>query len=375
MKTIKYIFILIFLLVMLLGCSQSEPITAEIHIQQDINKDVAAIDLPPTVTPTHSINNLVEEINSAKLLWFNTVSELLHEYNISGSTYIEEVHTANNSHTLLVHNILSTHLQLINYNTREVVNVDTPNIQDSLEGYYNDYGAQLMFPGWLHDPIEVAIFGNKFVMKYSEYGEAHNIFEASKPIYGTVLSPDMQLLALLIASDDFIGPEADLIVIDLEGKIVYENERVSYASHSDGFLFPYPIEWTNDNTIAVPILGHEDFHNGYALVNIDNNIVTEENPTLSEENFELLKQNFDSLHPRQIYNVIEKRTEEGASFIAIQTNTQKQQVWLLDLLEQKVTFISDGVLIGWNEYDELLILQRSSILPYYTKLNLNLQGD
>lgn len=376
-STILYVTILLLLLT---GCTFNKPRTADIHVPPDYIEHEALSSIPdleglPTSveatvipSPSHTID---ERVESAKLLWISMEGELLHKLEVSRASLIESVRTEQSTHSLLIHNQQSVQLQLINMNTREVKEVAAPSLPDATDIFYNDYGAMMLFAGQLNSEIELVIFGNKIVYIYNELGEPNPIYVASKPIYGSALSENKQLLALLIASDDFIGAEADLIVIDLQGKVVYEAERISYIGHSDGFHFLYPMEWTNEHTVAVPLLGSGDFpfHRGYALVNIDeNSLQLESEPILSDEAFMLLKNHLNDLHPNDILSV---HVMPSNKTVAVNTSRQTQEIWLLDVEEQTVSLLTEGLLIDWNEQQELIVLQSSSISPYFTKLNLN----
>ncbi|WP_222125152.1 hypothetical protein, partial [Bacillus pumilus] len=84
-------------------------------------------------------------------------------------------------------------------------------------------------------------------------GVFQELYESARPVYGIAASPDNDRLARLVASDDTFGPDADLIVLDRDGNQLLNRPRASYLSHSDGFLFIYPLAWNDNETVTVPV--------------------------------------------------------------------------------------------------------------------------
>lgn len=73
-----------------------------------------------------------------------------------------------------------------------------------------------------------------------------------KPVYGMSSSPDGTRIAVLYAHDDYIGPGADLLVLDQKGNMLLSRENAAFLSHSDGFLFVYPLAWEDNSVLILP---------------------------------------------------------------------------------------------------------------------------
>lgn len=122
--------------------------------------------------------------------------------------------------------------------------------------YGNDYGNDVLYADRLLNDEIFAVKGNRTLYLVNTVtGEARKLYTAKHPIYGLAASKDNSRAALLVASEPYIGPNADLIILDREGEQIYSKPKASVQGHSDGFLFIYPMAWTNDTTLAVPANG------------------------------------------------------------------------------------------------------------------------
>lgn len=60
------------------------------------------------------------------------------------------------------------------------------------------------------------------------------------------------ILRCLFAHDDYVGTGADLLVLDKKGNKVFSKENAASMSHSDGFLFVYPLTWEDNSVLILP---------------------------------------------------------------------------------------------------------------------------
>lgn len=112
------------------------------------------------------------------------------------------------------------------------------------DAYGNDYGYHEMYSDRFYSGFTYMISGNKTLYRVDLKNftrEKLHVFD--KPVYGMSSSPDGKRIAVLTAHDEFIGPAADLTVLDQKGKILHSKENASFISHSDGFLFVYSLTW------------------------------------------------------------------------------------------------------------------------------------
>ncbi|UVI28907.1 hypothetical protein [Paenibacillus spongiae] len=106
--------------------------------------------------------------------------------------------------------------------------------------YGNDYGGELLFSDRFHADKTYAVYGNRTLYEVAwRAGKARKLYDSPEPVYGVASSPDGKRIGLLVASDEFMGPMADLVVLDTNGKKLKRWPDAGFMSHSDGFLFGY----------------------------------------------------------------------------------------------------------------------------------------
>lgn len=84
-------------------------------------------------------------------------------------------------------------------------------------------------------------------------GVARRIWQApeGRGVYGMAASPDGAAAAVLLSREDMLGPEADLLVVDLaDGSILHERKDAAYVPKSDGFLAYLDVTWLDDGRLA-----------------------------------------------------------------------------------------------------------------------------
>ncbi|MGG4397806.1 hypothetical protein ABEX25_26270 [Paenibacillus thiaminolyticus] len=133
----------------------------------------------------------------------------------------------------------------------------------------NDYGYEPLFSDRFCSDRTYAVYGNRTLYALNwRTGETSKLYDSPQAVYGVAASPSGDRIALLTASDEYIGPEADLLLLNSKGRKLASWPRAAYISHSDGFLFPYPLTWPDEDTVAVPIFGRGDTANGKAFVDV-----------------------------------------------------------------------------------------------------------
>ncbi|MEK8130316.1 hypothetical protein WMW72_20635 [Paenibacillus filicis] len=80
---------------------------------------------------------------------------------------------------------------------------------------------------------------------------SEKVYTSPLPILGISPSPDGKMIGLMVAQDQELRAEADLLVINEKGKAVFAIPRAAYISHSDGYLTEYMIKWQQGNTLRI----------------------------------------------------------------------------------------------------------------------------
>lgn len=208
------------------------------------------------------------------LRWVDMHGEAVREQRLDSALLLQPIRNANQQQTSLMVYDTQDRQTLINLDTGETKPIHIKQWPGAENGYGNDYGTSVLFTDQVLDGTSYVVKGNRYIYRYSasdDVDELQKIYDSDRPIYGIATSPDNCRIAILVPSDPSIGPEADLIVMDEEGHILFIKERASYVGHSEGFLFVYPMTWLNEQTIVVPIigLGEDSFYRGKAYIHLN----------------------------------------------------------------------------------------------------------
>ncbi|MFD0712655.1 hypothetical protein [Paenibacillus sp. GCM10027626] len=227
---------------------------------------------------------------------------------------------------------------------------------DAGEPFANDYGYELLFSDRFYPDYTYAVLNNRTLYKVNwKAGTASKLYESpERPVYGISSSPGGKEVALLVAADQFIGADADLLILNDKGKVLKKMAKAAFVSHSDGFLFPYPVSWLDDKQIIVPIFGIGDMQYGQAKIDRQRGkmISKTEMADLPPAAAELLKQKLGKSF--ETMRVLPQPSSAKASdYIAVETS--EAGIWLLNLAEEKATWLGNGKLLGWSGEGRLAI--------------------
>lgn len=306
------------------------------------------------------------------LRWVKQQGLIMREQGLDSATLLQPVWTdAQKKNSLIVYDIDDSQ-RLINLDTGDTKPVQIKQWPEDENSYGNDYGSSVLFSDRSVDGSSYVVKGNHIVYRYSEPDVLQKLYVSDQPIYGIAASPDNSKIAILVPSDSFIGSSADLIVFDEEGNELFREEKASFIGHSDGFLFVYPMTWENDHTIVVPIIGKGDeaFFQGKAYVHAeDGTIEKEANKTLPIDAMNLLKKVVGELDEADNIRVLPKPEDKEDRYFAVQIPITGN--WLIDTLENKVTWLGTGILVDWNNSDEVVIWQSAQdVYPFYIGVDL-----
>ncbi|MNB94447.1 hypothetical protein D3C75_415990 [compost metagenome] len=213
------------------------------------------------------------------------------------------------------------------------------------EGAYgNDYGYHEMYSDRFYPGFTYMVSGNKTLYRVDlKDFTRKKLHVFDKPVYGMSSSPDGTRIAVLYAHDDYIGPGADLLVLDQKGTTLLSRENAAFLSHSDGFLFVYPLAWEDNTILILPADNGED--NPLGKIRFDtgsgaSNVLRDEQITkqVKEDIWE---------HERQqdYYLLSTLKWSPGGRFAAYTSGTGT--IRLYDKKERTITFVAAGVLLGW----------------------------
>ncbi|WP_042199261.1 hypothetical protein [Paenibacillus camerounensis] len=213
------------------------------------------------------------------------------------------------------------------------------------EGAYgNDYGYHEMYSDRFYPGFTYMVSGNKTLYRVDlKDFTRKKLHVFDKPVYGMSSSPDGTRIAVLYAHDDYIGPGADLLVLDQKGTTLLSRENAAFLSHSDGFLSVYTLSW-EDNTILI-LPGDNGEDNPLGKIRFDTGSGTS-NVLLDEQITKQVKEDIWEHERQQDYYLLTtlKWSPDGR-FAAYTSGTGT--IRLYDSNERTITFVAAGVLLGW----------------------------
>lgn len=187
-------------------------------------------------------------------------------------------------------------------------------------------------------------------------GTRQPIYEFDRPVYGMASSPDGERVAVLLDAERNLGPYADLVVLDAEGKVVSEFAKAAYTGHSEGWHFIYPVTWADNATIVVPLIAlpGEAFFRGKALYHYEQGLVSkEETPGLPDDALALLATRLEGLEEADIVRALPMPDDEQARYYAAFVSGAGS--YMIDRERQTTILLGSGALIAWTSAGHLVV--------------------
>ncbi|KAE9084354.1 hypothetical protein PF010_g20863 [Phytophthora fragariae] len=292
------------------------------------------------------------------LRWIGTDSKTIRKLPMQSSVLLQPVYAKDNKTDAVLAYSSGDTLNRIDLASGELKSVAVPKWPGKEQPFGNDYGTHLLFSDRSGGNMVYAVYGNRVLYAVNrETGKATKLYVSARPIYGIAASPDNSKVAILIASDPFTGADADLAVFDKTGKKLFGSKKAAYVSHSDGFLFVYGMKWTDDKTIAVPLIGsgNAGFSRGKTYIHLQNGTRhSEADAILTQEAAKLLKAASGRDEP-EVMRLLENPGGEKGRYFAVQT--AETGCWLLDVKAGKAHWLGAGTLVQWSEAGELVMHQ------------------
>lgn len=223
----------------------------------------------------------------------------------------------------------------------------------------NDYGLVYLFSySGMKDWFYMAKEWKSVYLAEANGIEKKEIYTTDRLIYGMAASPDGKHAAILIDSSGSLGSYADLQIIDAEGKLVAEFKNAAHGSHSDGWHLVYPVRWTDNETIEVPLVGtsNESFSQGKAMFHYKKGLQQKQgNEILSAADSAILMTSIDGWDETVPVRVLPRSEKAGERFVAV--SLLGSGSWLIDREEQQARKIGSGPVIGWTPKGEVVYWQ------------------
>ena len=200
------------------------------------------------------------------------------------------------------------------------------------------------------------------------------LFESSKQIYGVSSSPDGKYAALLITTDKYEGPGADLHVFSREGKLLRLRQNAAFLSHSDGMFSMYPMRFSDKDTIEVltEYAAHTDQNavlgtmawkwrtgeKGFTptpYANIKGNVMTVPNDEAKFKTLPIPKNLSVSLTSMENERPLVHYSPDRKSFVY---QVHNDQLWLYSFKTSKWKKIGQGTFVNWLSDSKLIWLER-----------------
>jgi len=224
----------------------------------------------------------------------------------------------------------------------------------------NDYGYDVLYSDRFYADYTYAVWGNRTLYRVDwKKGIATKLYDAPRAVYGVTSSPDGSEIALLLATEEALTPSADLVVVNSTGKVMKSIPKAAYISHSDGFLFPYPVSYQSADTIVVPFFASGEFNRGQGAISWKQGHVEKSEgvlPTAAEE--ALLKKSVGykgEVIRRQVQSSSANSTK---GYVALQTD--ERDIWLIDAGNGTVKWLGKGQLLGWISDQKLAIWENGT---------------
>ncbi len=205
----------------------------------------------------------------------------------------------------------------------------------------NDYGVDVMFGDRVSGDVVYAVRGNRTLYRVRiDTGEASKLYESETPVKSIATAPDGRRVALLVNRPESLTAEGDVLVLNEAGERLTMARGATYGAHSDGFLFPIPMRWVDDRTIAVRRYGGE---NGVAYVDAgDGSLRVEAGPRLTEAAARLL----DEAVGRRAEPFRVLPEPGGGERFAVQT---PEGAWLVDPAAARASWLGPGEALQWTD--------------------------
>lgn len=329
----------------LMGCSIS-------HLPDHPDFPVPAPLATDITTISENLDTTATFTSFSGIKWFNRSGDVMKEQSYTDVKLAHPINVTDDSDKHLIIYFSDDKQTLVNLHTGEQRHIIHDNLPEFDDYVGNDIGVNLIYSSQWSD-LTYFTLGNRYVIKYDTMNYQYTlIYEAPSPIYSISSSPDQTKVSLLVSSDDSIGAFADLIVLDEEGQIIEIVEQHSYYAKSDGFLFLYPMEWQDDETIVTAYRG-TDTINEVRYYNLNTKTLSvKPDLTLTDSLKTILQNEIGTLNLSASTFDIYPLDDELSSLYVIRVDWDEN--YIINTLESSIKNIGKGRALHWISNEQLV---------------------
>jgi len=217
----------------------------------------------------------------------------------------------------------------------------------------NDYGADVLYADRVRDGDVFAVYGNRMLYRVGlDAGDATKLYESKSPVKAVATSPDGRRVALLVNPEGTLAGEGDVLVLSEGGEPLSSAPGATFGGHSDGFLFPLPMRWVDDRTVAVQ---RYDAERSVAYVDADDGAIrVEPGARLPETAERPLGEQVG--WPAEALRVLPEPGGGGSRY-AVQT---REGAWLVDASASQATWLGAGMPLRWTQDGRIAVWMQPS---------------
>ncbi|REK76985.1 hypothetical protein [Paenibacillus paeoniae] len=290
------------------------------------------------------------------LYWIDTTGKRVSEHGFDSAVLVMPSSSTTHDPEFVVYNMDRTAFRL-NIETDEIKDITLKEWGDDPVRYMADNGVNLIYSYVPQRDLLFVARGLEHIYRVESNGVSTGpLYSSDRPIYGMSASPDGKHVAILLDSSGSLGPDADVLVIDADGKLVSEFKGAAYSGHSDGWHFIYSVTWSDNETIKVPMIGSsgEEFLRGKAFIHYKKGLQKkEENETLSEDDDSILRASIDGWDDFNLLRVLVKPDDPENRYVAVTLSGSGS--WLIDRKERQSRYLGSGPVISWTKKGQVVV--------------------
>lgn len=374
------VFMIVIIMVMISGCVQAQsnpPVSNE-----NVSSPIVPLLESPTVNRTEASgkSDVEQEDGFLGVRMYDKSGDRVREWTLDKAYMMQLIWKGvgeSADEALLVYSSSKPEVsvQLLDGNR---IALEQPKWVEVEDGYGNDYGSDVLYADRIVDDQIFAVKGNRTLYQVNiKTGQTKKLRVMTNAVYGIAASPDNRKVALLTATEKELGTSADLSVMDANGKLLYTKKQASYISHSDGFLFVYPMAWADSRTVVVPYYNAVPFlesnyvgsawSKAYVDIEQDTSMIRNLAP-LPKEALDLLEEQVGEIEYTGSIRSLPRSLDEENHYYAIESD--ERETWLIDIDKNRVIKLGWRSLVKWTRAGELVVW-KPNLQDYFYNIGLH----
>lgn len=293
---------------------------------------------------TTSTNNTIKDQLTMNVIDFTSGANK--EYLTNNTRMLHPVSINNSDDNYIMLYGIDNHT-LFNIDKREERKISVYNIENS--NYYDNWlGYDELYSNRFYESFTYMVKGHRELYRVDLLNnELEKIYEAPNAIYGITSSPDSAKIAILYSHDSYIGPNADLIILNQEGESELFIENATKIDHSDGVIAGfYPIYWDEDNQIILGTSSTEENLSGMKILNLETGGFT--NYINDENKIELEKRILEHENTTYLYQLVWSPNKAKIAY------NSANELRVYDIEDDNYIFLGEGKIIYWIDDNRLV---------------------